>query len=203
MRKYQLPIFTDKKLLSLLKTRDDYDAFTEIYSRYWDVLLNTAYQRLKSREASEEIVQEVFVTLFVKRAEIQISTSLEAWLKTALKYKVFNIYRSQQIHLLHLNKIIRKNEISPLMPDEVVNLKEIKKRIEVAADKLPDKCRQVFLLSRFEHLSQQEIAERMGISLSTVKKHLTKAIAALRSEFNKDHWEAFVWCFILSITLLK
>jgi RNA polymerase sigma-70 factor (family 1) len=203
MRKYQLPIFTDKKLLSLLKMRDDYDAFTEIYSRYWDVLLNTAYQRLKSREASEEIVQEVFVTLFVKRKEIEITTSLEAWLKTALKYKVFNIYRSQQVHLLHLNKIIRQNEISPLMPDEVVNLKEIKQRIRVAADKLPEKCRQVFLLSRFEHLSQLEIAERMGISLSTVKKHLTKALAALRSEFSEDHWEAFVLVFVLTIPFLK
>lgn len=203
MRKYQLPIFTDKKLLSLLRIRDDYDAFTEIYSRYWEVLLNTAYQRLKSREAAEEIVQEVFVTLFIKRKEIEITTSLEAWLKTALKYKVFNIYRSQQVHILHLSKIIRQNDISPLMPDEVVNLKEIKHRIKIAADKLPDKCRQVFLLSRFEHLSQQEIAERMGISLSTVKKHLTKAIAALRSEFNEDHWETLVLFIILATPFLK
>jgi len=203
MRKYQLPIFTDKKLLSFLRVRDDYDAFTEIYSRYWDLLLNTAYQRLKSREAAEEIVQEVFVTLFIKRKEIEITTSLEAWLKTALKYKVFNIYRSQQVHLLHLSNIIRQNEISPLMPDEVVNLKEIKHRIKIAADKLPDKCRQVFLLSRFEHLSHKEIAERMGISLSTVKKHLTKAIAALRSEFNEDHWEAFVLFFILAFPFIK
>lgn len=186
MRKYQLPFFTDKKLLSLLATRDDDDAFTEIYHRYWKMLLDTAYQRIRSREASEEIVQEVFLSLYLNRKKADITSSLEAWLKTALKYKVFNNYRSQQVHLLHLDEIIRQNEISPLRPDEELTLKEIKRRLEVASAKLPDKCQQVFMLSRFEHLSQQEIASRLGISLSTVKKHLTKAIAVMRTEFRDD-----------------
>ncbi|UOE50841.1 RNA polymerase sigma-70 factor [Mucilaginibacter sp. SMC90] len=203
MRKYQLPIFTDKKLLSLLAIRDDYEAFTELYFRYWKILLDTAYQRIKSREASEEIVQEVFLNLFLNRKKIEITSSLEAWLKTALKYKVFNSYRSQQIHLLHLNKIILQNEIAPIRPDEVVTLKEIKHRIEVAAAKLPNKCQQVFMMSRFEHLNQQEIADRLGISLSTVKKHLTKAITAMRTEFRDDDLGAFLIPFVVLLTFFK
>lgn len=187
MRKHQLSVFSDTKLLSLLQTRDDYDAFTEIYRRYWKVLINTAYQRLRTAEACEEIVQEVFLTLFIRRKELVIATSLEAWLKTALKYKVFNIYRSQQLHLQHLQELIRRTDIAPMTPDEAVSLKEVRDRIRSAATKLPYKCQQVFLLSRFEHLNQQEIADKLNISVSTVKKHLTKALALLRSEFKEEH----------------
>lgn len=204
MRKYQLPIFSDTKLLYLIQAKDDYDAFTEIYHRYWKTLINTAYQRLRTPEACEEIVQEIFLTLFIKRKELVITTSLEAWLKTALKYKVFNIYRSQQLYLQHLDEIIRRTDIAPMMPDEVVSLKEMKDRIRVAATKLPDKCRQVFVLSRFEHLSQQEIADRLNISVSTVKKHLTKALATLRSEFSEEHLgNTFLLLLILSIYTVR
>lgn len=192
MRKYQLPIFTDQRLLSLLRERDDFSAFEEIYYRYWRKLLDTAFQRLKSKEAAEEVVQEVMVGLFLKRHELIITTSLEAWLKTALKYKVFNIYRSQQVHLAHLDEIIRQKQISPLRPDEEMILKEIREKIKSAALKLPDKCREVFLLSRFEHLSQQEIADKMGISVSTVKKHLTKAFTYLRSELRENQLDLLV-----------
>jgi RNA polymerase sigma-70 factor (family 1) len=200
MRKYQLPLFTDTKLLFLLQSRDDYEAFTEIYHRYWKILLNTAYQRLRTPEACEEIVQEVFLALFIRRKELVVTTSLEAWLKTALKYKVYNIYRSQQLHLQHLQEIIKRTDISPLMPDEVVSLKEIKNRIRMAAGRLPDKCREVFLLSRFEHLTQQEIAERLGISVSTVKKHLTKALTCLRSEFSEEHLGIFLFLLLWSVS---
>ncbi|WP_121811277.1 RNA polymerase sigma-70 factor [Mucilaginibacter kameinonensis] len=194
MRKYQLPIFTDQRLLSLLSERDDFAAFEEIYHRYWRKLLDTAYQRLKSKEAAEEVVQEVMVSLFLKRQELVIDTSLEAWLKTALKYKVFNIYRSQQVHLAHLNEIIRQKQISPLRPDEEMILKEIREKVRLAAAKLPDKCREVFLLSRFEHLSQQEISDRMGISVSTVKKHLTRAFTYLRSELRENQLDLLAVC---------
>ncbi len=194
MRKYQLPIFTDQRLLSLLSERDDFAAFEEIYYRYWRKLLDTAFQRLKSKEAAEEVVQEVMVGLFLKRQDLVITTSLEAWLKTALKYKVFNIYRSQQVHLAHLDEIIRLKQISPLRPDEEMILKEIREKVRLAALKLPDKCREVFMLSRFEHLSQQEIAERMGISVSTVKKHLTRAFTYLRSELRENQLDLLVIC---------
>ncbi|WPU99038.1 RNA polymerase sigma-70 factor [Mucilaginibacter sp. cycad4] len=197
MRKYQLPIFTDHHLLSLLRERDDFNAFEEIYQRYWRKLLDSAFQRLKSKEAAEEVVQEVMVSLFLKRHELVITSSLEAWLKTALKYKVFNIYRSQQVHLAHLDEIIRQKQISPLRPDEEMILKEIRDKIKSAALKLPDKCREAFLLSRFEHLSQQEIADRMGISVSTVKKHLTRAFAYLRSELRENQIDLLAICFFV------
>ncbi len=179
-------VFSDQKLLGLMRD-DNTAAFEEIYNRYWRVLVDVAFQRLKSKEAAQEIVQEVFINLFIKRNEVEINTSLEAWLKTALKYKVFNIYRSQQVHLAHLNEVIRQNQISPPMPDEEMTLKEIRDKVNLVTAKLPNKCRQVFILSRMEHLSIKEISEKLSISVSTVKKHLTRALTALREELREDH----------------
>ncbi|MCJ8209221.1 RNA polymerase sigma-70 factor [Mucilaginibacter sp. RS28] len=192
MRKYQLPVFTDHMLLGYMRDRDDHAAFEEIYHRYWKQLLDTAFQRIKSKEAAEEIVQEVLLSLFLRRHELVITSTLEGWLKTALKYQVYKSYRAHLIHLSHLSEVIQSNQIAPLTPDEAMTLKEIREKVKQVANKLPEKCREVFMLSRFEHLSQKEIAERMGISLSTVKKHLTRALSALKNDLSEDHFPFLV-----------
>lgn len=202
MRKYQLPIFSDHKLLTLLRERDDIAAFEELYHRYWRKLIDIAFQRIKSKEAAEEIVQEVMISLFIRRAEIEISTSVEAWLKTALKYKVYNIYRSQQVHLTHLDEIFKRNSISPLRPDEQMTLKEIREQVREAALRLPEKCSQVFMLSRFEHRTHQEISEQLGISVNTVKRHLNRALTSLKSELGHDHSELLSVAVILLLTAI-
>ncbi len=78
-----------------------------------------------------------------------------------------------------------------------MTLKEIREKVGSAALKLPDKCREVFMLSRFDQLSQQEIADRLGISVSTVKKHLTRALASLKNELRQDHLNLFSIMFFL------
>lgn len=199
MRPYRAPNYLDEILLDLVRYHDDRAAFEEIYYRYWQTLLDAAYQRLKSREAAEEIVQEVFIDLYLRRNEVEFKSNLEAWLKTALKYKVYNIYRSQQIHLRHLEGIMRETHIAPVPPDEALALKEIRERIKMAAAKLPEKCREVFLLSRTEHLSQQEIAARLNISVSTVKKHITKAVRILKSEFKENYFDLLTLLVFFSL----
>lgn len=187
MRKYRLSFFTDQKLLSHFVEWDDIEAFEEIYNRYWRKLLDIAFQRVHSKEIAQEIVQEVMVSLYLRRQAIPKTVNLEAWLRTAIKYKVFNNYRSQQVHLTHLEEIILQNQISPLRPDESLVLKETRERVTIAAARLPEKCRQVFMMSRFEQLSQQEIADRLDISVSTVKKHLTRALTTLKEDLREDH----------------
>jgi RNA polymerase sigma-70 factor (ECF subfamily) len=191
--------YSDSELTDLLKSGDQ-AAFAEIYNRYWQVLIDAAYQRLKSVEAAEEVVQDVFVSFFLRRKEINLNSTLEAYLKTALKYKVYNVYRSQQVHYNHLGSIIRENHIDPVMPDAVLEAKELKARVRMVADKMPDKCREVFLLSRFEHLSHKDIADRMGISVSTVKKHITKAMNIMRTEFKGHQIDLFTICMFIYIS---
>lgn len=188
--------YSEPQLLCLLK-KGDHAAFTEIYERFWEVLADTAYQRLHSHEDAEEVVQEVFVSLYIRRLEISPKTTLIAYLKTALKYRVIDAYRLQQMHYKNISNIIEENCIPDLQPDAQLNLKNLQQELLFSVGKLPPKCQEVFTKSRFEHLSHQAIADTMGISISTVKKHLNKAIQILRKELSGDHLQLMVICVLL------
>ncbi len=173
------------------------DAFAEIYNRYWEILLNAAYQRLRSREDAEEVVQEVFVNLYFRRAEIEPKSTLEAYLKTALKFKVIDAYRLQQLHYKHIDKLVAETKLSSITPQDQLEIKEFKRNILSACKKLPEKCREVFIMFRFEELSHQEIAVRAAISVSTVKKHLHKAMLFLKEEFKGSKTFLTIACLLL------
>ncbi|QIL40349.1 RNA polymerase sigma-70 factor [Pedobacter sp. HDW13] len=173
---------TDADLLALLKLGKE-DAFVVIYHRYWECLINAAYQRLRSRSDAEEVVQEVFVNLYLRRNEIEPKSTLEAYLKTALKYKVIDMYRLQQLHYKHIDNLIAETQVNPQAADDELAIREFKLSVLSACQKLPQKCREVFIMFRFEELSHKEIALRTSISVSTVKKHLHKAMFFLREEF--------------------
>ncbi|MDP9078897.1 MAG: RNA polymerase sigma-70 factor [Bacteroidota bacterium] len=185
--------YSEKQLLNFFKA-GDHAAFTEIYNRCWEELADAAYQRLHSHEDAEEVVQEVFVSLYVRRKEISLKTTLIAYLKTALKYKVIDAYRTQQLHYKHIDNIIKETLICDPQPDEQLSLKQLNNDILEIIDKLPAKCREVFIKSRFEHLSHQYIADKLGITVSTVKKHLHKATQILRKELNRDQFDLIIIC---------
>lgn len=180
--------YSDQELTALLK-EGDHAAFTEIYNRFWKVLLNLAYQRLKSVEASEELVQDLFISLFQRREELELQSTLAAYLKTALKYRVFNLMRSEKVAIAHQDSLGRATYNAPATPEEIYEHSELRNKIYKVASRMPEKCREVFLMSRFEQLSQQEIADRLDISVSTVQKHITKALSILKTEFEAHQYQ--------------
>lgn len=190
--------YTEDQLITFLRM-GDHAAFTEIYNRYWEVLCDVAYQRLQSREDAEEVVQAVFVSLYVRRESLNPKSTLEIYLKAALKYKVIDAYRSQQLYYRHLDRLIEDHQLVLPTPDKQVEMKELEHQVLLAAHKLPYKCREVFIMSRFEHLSHQEIAERMGISISTIKKHIHKALSILRGNLTNNYLNIF----LIKVILLK
>jgi RNA polymerase sigma-70 factor (ECF subfamily) len=190
----------DLQLTGLLRS-GDHAAFTEIHNRFWEILINAAYQRLKSREAAEEAVQDIFVSLYVRREEVRPKGGLEAYLKTALKFKVIDAYRAQQTYYTHLDSIIYESKLQSAEHDQESEIREMRNRINIAAAKMPEKCREVFLLSKMEQLSQQEIADRLDISVSTVKKHIHKALGILRDEFPGKHGDLLIIGFYVFLYL--
>ncbi|MFN0293354.1 RNA polymerase sigma factor [Pedobacter helvus] len=186
MNDRELSSVSDELLLSRICNDDDRKAFAVLYDRYWEMLIHTCYKRLKCLATSEEIVQEIFVDLFVRRNELQLNSSLEAYLKTAVKYKIYNHYRSQQVHQSYLDRELNVQKILVPAPDEVFQKKELNALIMAATAQMPEKCKQVFLLSRYQHLSHKDISDQLGISVSTVKKHITKATNILKANF-KHH----------------
>lgn len=183
--------YSDDELVGLLRLGDEL-AFKELYNRYWDVLLDMAFKRLGSIELAEEIVQDIFVNVFVRRESLDIKTSFEGYLKNALKYKVFDVFRSQQIHEKYITKVLEGVHSHAITPEEALQIKELSEKINQSIRKMPDKCREVFLMSRIDNLPNKLIAEKLEISVSTVEKHISKAMSILKTDFREYHLEVIL-----------
>ncbi|WP_158280681.1 RNA polymerase sigma-70 factor [Pararcticibacter amylolyticus] len=169
-------LWTDVQLLELVKT-DDLTAFEMLYNRYWSKLYLSAYNILRDQQASEDIVQEIMTDLWVKRSSSRIE-SLHSYLYASIRYKVFKVIRSGKIReglFDEIEKLAVENEAERTLTE-----KDINKMLDQALSRLPEKCREIFLLSRKEHLSTKEIAERLGISPKTVESQITIALRRLR-----------------------
>jgi RNA polymerase sigma-70 factor (family 1) len=179
MQRYQPETTTDHQLLELIR-RDDREAFTELYNRYWDRLFTVAMNRLDDEQETEEVVQEVFLSLWQRRSVIQLTHTMNTYLSVAVKYRIIN----------HLDKRYRKKRH---MDQLAINLpqgedstshwlleKELRRQLDEGISRLPEKCRIVFLLSRGEHKTNAEIAAQLNISEKTVEAHMTKALGSLR-----------------------
>jgi RNA polymerase sigma-70 factor (family 1) len=170
---------SDEQLIALLK-QDNLNAFKEIYIRYWKKLYSESYKRLKNRELSEEIVQEIFTNLWLKRHSLQITSTVGGYLHQSVMNHVIDQYRKELVREKYKEafKAVH-SEVDNSIEDEIM-LKDLVYTIETEVSYLPDKCRSVYELSRNEHKTNKEIALHLGISEKTVENHLTKALKQLR-----------------------
>ena len=173
---------SDKKLFELVK-KDDKKAFEELYSRYWNFLTESASRHLQSKQKAEDIVQEIFISFYNRRYEIEFSVSLRAYLCQALKFKIMNEYRSQTVRDTY-QKTIHYTYSYAYANNSAYHAcesKELACNINRSINLLPEKCRQAFLLSRSEDLSYKDISGHLNISVSTVEKHISKALKFLKT----------------------
>ena len=174
------PDLEEKELLQLLKRGDEL-AFSEIYDRYWQKLFSIAANKLNNLTEAEELVQDIFLDLWKRHENIDIHSTLSAYLAVAVKYKVLDILakRAQQWKYRHYaSHTLAQADHST---EQWLAFEELKERIERSVAKLPEKCRLVFELSRNKGLSQKEIALEMGIAEKTVEAHLGNALRKLRT----------------------
>lgn len=172
---------SDQELLHLMQS-DSNAAFTEIYSRYWDKLFAIAAHRLHNLAEAEELVQDIYLELWNRRQQLQITTSLPAYLATAVKFKVINILARRHRELLYQQHAVQSGATADLSTEQRVSFGELQSRLAALVNELPDKCRLVFRLSREEGLSHKEIAATIGVAEKTVEAHLSRALRTLRTQ---------------------
>ncbi|OQP44433.1 hypothetical protein A4H97_08615 [Niastella yeongjuensis] len=188
---------TDTELFLLLK-QDDVRAFDEMYERYFILLLNAAFKRLQSKEDALEIVQDLFVQLYFKRKKIE-THNLGGYLHMMLRNKIIDRFREQLVRKKHIYRLqLQKPETSAEAPENNLDVKQLEQKIYTVIDRLPDKCREVFLLSRFDNLSHQAIAEQLNISVSTVEKHIVKALKIVRKHVGHFEVNALLFTWYLA-----
>jgi RNA polymerase sigma-70 factor (family 1) len=169
----------DVELFARLQ-QDDHAAYTEIYGKYSRLLFTHAYKKVGDRELSRDLVQDLFTALWVKRQEIIIKTVPSAYLYTALRNRILDHIAHQNVSLGYAayleNYTLGTNDLT----DHLIRHKQLMQLIEQEIAALPEKMRQVFELSRKEHLSHKEIAVELGISEQTVRKQIQNALKIMR-----------------------
>jgi RNA polymerase sigma-70 factor (family 1) len=169
---------SDALLLDALRA-DDEAAFAEIYKRYSFRLFTVAYRKVKSREAAEELVQDLFENLWSRRACSQIQ-QLESYLFSAIRYRVINYIKSQKLQEGYQLYLRLSGPEQDLDTEESLALNDLSAALLAGVRNLPEKSQEVFRLSRLEYYSVQEISEQVNLSEKTVEYHLTKSLKLLR-----------------------
>lgn len=172
----------DNQLFKLVK-QDDRKAFEELYHRYWLFLLDCACKPLRSKEKAQDVVQEIFISLYQRRKAIELTVSVKAYLRKALKFKILNEFRSQLVRDLYQKSLFS----TPACRNDFTThyeAKELEQTIDKSICRLPEKCKQAFLLSRHNNLSYKAISGELDISVSTVEKHIIKALKMIKCQLN-------------------
>jgi len=167
-------------------------AFNEIYKRYWAVLYRHARRMIKMEEESQDIIQDIFESLWRNRESLEIRGELSSYLYSAVRYKIFDLLDKGKVRNDYLEKLGGFIHNGTYTIDHILIEKELSERIEREVNFLPRKMREVFELSRKEHLSHREIAERLSLSDQTVKKQIHKALKILKPKFG-----IFFLCYII------
>lgn len=174
----------DEKLFALIEQGDE-GAFTQAYERYHKLLYVLAYRYLMNAAMAEDVVQHVFTRLWEFRSELRVGISLKNYLFTMTKNHVLNLIRNE-------NSAVTKNyemaQSAPAYEDNLVeNLekKEMMSSFYKALDMLPAQKREICLMKVEEELTNQEIAERMNLSINTIKTHYSEALKLLRKHLSK------------------
>jgi RNA polymerase sigma-70 factor (ECF subfamily) len=172
--------FTNEALLHLWQSGED-EVFDIIYRRHILGLLQEAFYKTGSKDTAHELVHELFFYLFEQRKRLKVKGNFRAYLYTSLKNRVLNYYRHQAVHLKYEKHIhLRPSVIWEEKGNNYEN-KELAEKLEEEVQKLPEKCKQVFILSRIEQLSHREIAAQLKISTNTVEQHIRKAQHLLKA----------------------
>jgi RNA polymerase sigma-70 factor (family 1) len=170
---------SDTELAGLLKS-GDHAAFTEIYNRYWAALFRHAQKMLRDEDEAVDIVQDVFTTIWHKNTELTVTSSIRAYLYSAVRNRIISNIRHAKVHESYLDSLTELIEKGEYVTDEQVRFREFSAQVEEEISKLPPKMREVFELSRNEGMSHRQIAEELNIADETVKKQIYKALKALR-----------------------
>lgn len=175
----------------------DRNAYELIYDKYWAILYRHARKMLQNDEEAKDVVQEVFVTFWLKARETTIHMPLGAFLYTTTRNKILDQIKHSKVKAKYMASLKDEMENAVQPPDALVRQHDLAYQIELEIRMLPAKMREIFELSRKEYRSHKEISEYLNISDKTVKKQISNALHILKAKLGP----LLIFFLFLSTTL--
>lgn len=173
----------------------DPDAFKRLFDSYWKKIYRRARQKLANEQDASDITQEVFYVIWKNRGYLQVRNHIEGYLTSMLRHKIYDFY-ARRDKLPIFVPLDEQEEYWECNFAEITteDFTEENQLVQKEIDAMPEKMREVFLLSRFENLSSLQIAEKLGISVQTVRNQISTALRRLRGRLgNKTTWLLFLF----------
>lgn len=185
----------EQYLIKGLLTRNKV-VFDFIFHYYYAGLCAYCERITGNQQTAEDIVQELFVTLWIKHQQIHINSSLKNYLFTAVKNRSLDYLKSEQRKSQKLGTLAKEQELPENLSSLWFAEAELQAIIEKSLKKLPPRCREIFELSRFQGMKNQEIADKLGLSKRTVELQVSNALKHLRTDL-KNYLPLFLLMYLL------
>jgi RNA polymerase sigma-70 factor, ECF subfamily len=169
----------NETITTLLSQRDG-AAFEQVFKKHYKRLHAYAITILRDEDEAEEMVQQVFFKIWDRNESLTVAGSVSAYLYRAVHNECLNYLKHQKVKSVHQLYVAHsmKNEVEH--PAKKINTKELEQKIHSALNELPEQCRTIFQLSRFDELKYREIADKLGLSVKTVENQMGKALKLMR-----------------------
>lgn len=190
----KLYVVNDEKTLLQELQKGDELAFRQIYNQYYGVLYLHAYNKLRDRETAKDIVHDLFAGIWQKRESLMITGKLSSYLYTSIRNRILDYISKEQSKVNYLESLTRQMESRYEATDHRLREKMLEEQIENVLLQLPPRIREIFELSRKQHLSHKEISRKLNLSEQSVRSYIKDALRTLRMKFGIFLWILFVLC---------
>ncbi len=171
-------------LFSTAFEQGNYEAFKQVFKKFYNPLCHHAYKYVHSREVAEEIVSDVFMKIWKNRLEIEIHTSYESYLYRCVRNLSLDFLKSKQHNQNCLDQDIETayHVADFYNPEQSMIYEEFYSKVQSAIEALPPQCRLIFKMSRDDGYTYQEIANNLGLSIKTIETQVGRALKILRGK---------------------
>jgi len=166
-------------------TLGNLQVFEKLFRQYYQMLCSYALKFVGDPDTAEEIVQDLFYTLWEKRMEVRINTSVKSYLFSAVHNRCLKLIEHRTVEQKYRSYYLRNESEIDTEPNDSANMSDLQQIIDSTLDSLPERCGRIFRLNRFEGLKYYEIAEKLSISIKTVEANMGKALRHLRKNLKE------------------
>jgi RNA polymerase sigma-70 factor (ECF subfamily) len=164
----------------------DVRQFESLFRSSYVSLVRYAKTLIKDQDTAEEIVQDLFCTIWRDREKIKIESSLNGYLFRAVHNRCLHLIEHNRVVVRHAEEMSLKLTESPESPSDILNYKELQEKIASIMERLPERCGKIFYMNRFEGLKYNEIATILSVSVKTVEANIGRALKEFRKELSEN-----------------